>query len=343
MFILILIVTLTSGILLVSLLSFLRVKNGNGIEALSVVIAVRDEPNLKNLIDQLLKQVGEKDEIIVVNDHSQNFPILPEQVQSIFLDQSLSGKKQAIYEGVLRAKNSLILTLDGDVSLPKNYLNYLRNKISSDKDCTVLPIKLKGNGFWNQLSNLELISLNALGLGLANLNIKLLANGANFCFKREHYLETYELHKEIPSGDDSFTLMHAKKVGALFESNNIPISDNDLSFIELLNQRLRWAGKTKRLPLSLGLVFGSLLTLVKLLVLPLIILNFFLWQSISLYYLLLLYWTIDYLFLFLVSLRYGEARNMALIPILITFYPLYLWLMLICMLFMRPTWKGRRL
>lgn len=343
MFILILIVTLTSGILIVSLISFLRIKNGDGVEALSVVIAVRDEPNLKNLIDQLLKQVGEKDEIIVVNDHSQNFPKLPEQVQSISLDQTQSGKKQAIFEGVLRAKNALILTLDGDVSLPKNYLSYLRNKLPTDKDCTVLPVKLSGSGFWNQLSNLELISLNALGLGLANLNIKLLANGANFCFKREHYLETFELHKEIPSGDDSFTLMHANKVGALFEPNNIPVSDNNLNFRELLNQRLRWAGKTKRLPLTFGLVLGRLLTLVKLLVLPLLIFNFFQWQSPSLYYLLLLYWTIDFLFLFLVSLRYREERNMGLIPILITFYPVYLWLMLICMIFMQPTWKGRRL
>lgn len=344
MLILIAIVTfLTIGILLISLYSFLQITKGQGVEALSIVIAVRDEPKLDELIEELLNQVDGKDEIIVVNDHSQDFPTLSERVQLAHLVGEESGKKQAIYKGVRKAKNSQILTIDGDVRLPKNYLKYLKTKLPSNKDCVVLPIKLKGTGVWNKLSNLELISLNALGLGMANLNLRLLANGANFSFRKEHYLNNFERHKEVASGDDSFTLMYAKNVGAIFDSDHIPASHNDLSFLELLNQRLRWAGKTKHLPLTFGLLLGKLLVLMKLMVPVLMLLNILLWHSMPIYYLLLLYWTIDFLFLFLVSFRYGEARDVAYIPILVTFYPLYLWLMLFCMIFMRPTWKGRRI
>jgi cellulose synthase/poly-beta-1,6-N-acetylglucosamine synthase-like glycosyltransferase len=334
---------LATGILVVSLISFFQVKNGSGVEALSIVVAIRNEPNLKNLIERLVAQLAEQDEIIVVNDHSALPLSLPEQVKVINLKGTNMGKKRAVYEGVHAAKNPQILTLDGDVSVPKGYLRYLRNNLPADKDCVVLPLKLKGKGVWNKLSNLELISLNALGIGMANLNQKLLANGANFSFKKEHYLNNFERHKEVASGDDSFTLLYAKNVGAIFDSDNIPSSDNDLNFLELLNQRIRWAGKTKCLPMTKGLFLGQLLSLMKLSIPGLIILNMFLWHSMPIYYLLLLYWAIDFLFLFLVSFRYGEGRNIAYIPVLVTFYPLYLWLMLFCMIFMRPTWKGRKI
>jgi len=328
---------------MISLVSFLQVKGGNGVEALSIVIAVRDEPNIEGLVKELLNQLGEKDEIIVVNDNSQSFPNLPDQAKVIHLREGCFGKKHAIFEGVQASKNAQILTLDGDVSLPKDYIVYLKNNLPTGKDCVVLPIKLQGKGLWNKLSNLELISLNALGLGMAKLNLKLLANGANFSFRKEHYLNKFELHKDISSGDDSFSLMYSNKVGALFNSDKIPVADNNLSFLELLVQRIRWGGKTKKLPLTAGLVLGQLLTLVKLAVPCLIILNICFWQSTPIYYLLLLYWAIDFLFLFLVSFRYGEGRNIGYIPILVTFYPLYLWLMLFCMIFIQPTWKGRKI
>lgn len=326
--------------ILISFFTLKQIKRDKKLN-LSIVIPVRNEENLPLLLADLLPEVQKGDEIIVVNDHSQ-YPVeVPEGVKLINLSISF-GKKQALFEGVRAAKNQMILSLDGDVRIGKSYISYLKNNLPTNVQAVVLPIKLKGKGLFNTLSNLEVIALNTIGIGLSNKNIALLANGANFVFQKEHFLSVFDQHQHISGGDEMFTLLSANKISGLFPSFTIPVANNDLTFEQLFTQRIRWAGKTQQLPFTVGKVLGYFLTIVKLSIPLLLVLNYGWWEETTLHYLFLLYGAIDFLFLFLVCFRYREVKSIPLIPVMVVFYPLYLWLVMVGVLFIQPTWKGRK-
>jgi cellulose synthase/poly-beta-1,6-N-acetylglucosamine synthase-like glycosyltransferase len=68
----------------------------------------------------------------------------------------------------------------------------------------------------------------------------------------------------VSSGDDMFLMIQAKKVGIVAYSANIETAawtDLPAGFGSFISQRVRWAGKTKKMNDKSILLFGSLLTL----------------------------------------------------------------------------------
>ena len=76
--------------------------------------------------------------------------------------------------------------------------------------------------------------------------------GANLIFKRSVFLANIESHRLISSGDDLFLLaetMRSKgEIGLLWSGFVDVVISPVTSMNETVSQRLRWAGKTTKIP-----------------------------------------------------------------------------------------------
>ncbi|HEX2977255.1 MAG TPA: glycosyltransferase, partial [Bacteroidales bacterium] len=99
----------------------------------SVLIAARNEASeIGTCIECFKHQRYPKDrfEVIIINDQSTDATsdIIKEQIKSASINlrqlftSGAGGKKEAIYEGLLNAKGSIILTTDADCRVPETWI-----------------------------------------------------------------------------------------------------------------------------------------------------------------------------------------------------------------------------
>lgn len=109
--------------------------------ALSIVIAVHNERgNLKELFHELLLTIREKDEVIFVNDASNDDTesvlqkICAEEERFTTISLPLhSGQTAALFRGTMAANNDFIVTMDGDLqSDPQDILKLIEAYIPGD-------------------------------------------------------------------------------------------------------------------------------------------------------------------------------------------------------------------
>ena len=91
----------------------------------------------------------------------------------------------AINLGIASASHEVILTLDADVYFESDYLKSLTTLLL-DSDCVILPVRLIApkNNVVQHLDALEFKSLQLATFGMAGIGLPILANGANFLFKK---------------------------------------------------------------------------------------------------------------------------------------------------------------
>lgn len=230
---------------------------------LSLIIAVRNEENiLPELLSSLhrLKYPDLFYEVVFVDDHSEDntYSILKKESElntsfkTIHLGNNKSGKKEAIKEGVFKAKGELCILTDADCRFNPEWLDHLSSfYIASGKPSLIIGLVdyFPAKGVLNDLFRLEFLSLVITGAGLATNRIPVFCNGANLAVKRNDFIELAELNENHASGDDVF-LLHALK------KNNRPIKviKSVESLVEtkppegirdFLQQRIRWASKAK--------------------------------------------------------------------------------------------------
>jgi biofilm PGA synthesis N-glycosyltransferase PgaC len=237
--------------------------NSNPPFFITIIIPFRNEnKNLKNVLSDLFKQSINKHsfEVIAVNDHSTDGS---EQIAGAFSSQfgSLSvielsdnyGKKHAIHKAMQQATGELIVTLDADCRVDETWLScisafYLKYK----PEMIILPvISHTEKGFLQKIFSLEFMSLVASGAGAAGIGRPIMCNGANMAFTRKAYFEFDDPTKiEIPSGDDMFLMMNIKKkypgkVLFLKSQHATAYTHIPESLSEFVNQRARWASKSR--------------------------------------------------------------------------------------------------
>ncbi len=245
--------------------------SGNPSGFISVIIPVRNEAVQ---IPRLLSAIGRQSfssslfEVIVVDDHSTDetrkfieekkwpFKLIALSLEEISKRQGviLSGKKQAISQGIIHATGDIIVTTDADCYMGVDWLRTIDDYFSAGHvQMLAGPVVFDGaNNLFEKMQTIEfaaLIGAGAVALDAGNPNM---CNGANLAFKKQAFeaVGGYEGNLHIPSGDDEFLLqkIHRQFPGQVY-FNTAKVSAVYTSPVKKLstfvNQRRRWASKWK--------------------------------------------------------------------------------------------------
>lgn len=332
---------------------------------ISIVISARnEEATIAECLTQITKQNFSKQhfELILIDDSSDDntYTIALSILEQSGLSYQLikqdihQGKKRNLSEAIQKAKGSIIITSDADVIYRNPYwlLTISRYFKNYSPNMLVMPIDFETqSGFLTQFQITENIALTAITAGYCGIKKPFMCNGANLAFKKSAYdlVSGYQSHIHISSGEDVFLMEEIKKI----DSNSIHyglirefiVKTKALTTVEsLFKQRIRWAYKAKYSSNNLNLFAGFIILAANLLFLALFVA--ILKKSVIIPYLsifMLAKFVFDFLLLFLASNFLGRTK---LIWWLIPFECIY-WLYALIVgtssLFMKPTWKGKKI
>lgn len=234
---------------------------GAAVLGISVVVPARNAAaTLVPLLQDLHAQQHPKDhyEVLVVDDQStdgslavaegmgRNWPGLR------VMPATGEGKKAAIAQGVEAAQHDLLLLTDADARCGPKRLGVLaRHAVREPFDLLLLPVRtVGGKGFWAWLQRKEQAALQGAALGSALNGRPVLANGANLAFRKGAFMRVGGFRGDRwASGDDMFLLQrmrrHRLRVGVLTEPGAAVQVEPAEGWSGFLQQRLRWAGKMR--------------------------------------------------------------------------------------------------
>lgn len=327
---------------------------------ISVVIPFRNEAeNLPKLIAGLLslRPSGRMD-VIGVDDHSEDnslavFENLTDD-RSDFRALALTdekGKKRALAHGINNSSGEYIATMDADVEISPEWLQGVLQKLDAEDGpgMLILPLKISEGqhgsaGFFQMAENL---AIQGLGYGLAAFSLPITCNGANLVFKKAAYNECdgYQSHLNMASGDDVFLMQQMVKK----EMRIIPFFDASVvaevapasSWREVFNQRLRWAGKTGEMNLLATRLVGVVLLFFAT---SLVVAAFAphthwgVWTSV-------LAWKtiVDVVLIKITETTYNLRLNPLKLALVAIGYVIYLPVVSLLSISLKPKWKGRRI
>ena len=225
----------------------------------TVIIACRnEEKTVPDLLQDLSSQVypSELSEIIIVDDNSTDntFKVASSFRQITGLKVIMNnghGKKSAIRTGLEIATGELIITTDADCRVGDCWIRTMTSFYEENKsDMIIGPVQLRSSpGFFGRFQELEFLSLQGITAGTAAAGNPVMCNGANLAFTKETYVKhAYNLHDEIPSGDDIFFLHNLKKdkkmkIMWLSSREAVVTTMPSNSMKSFFSQRTRWISK----------------------------------------------------------------------------------------------------
>jgi cellulose synthase/poly-beta-1,6-N-acetylglucosamine synthase-like glycosyltransferase len=233
--------------------------------SVSVLIACRnEEKNLPSLLSQLDQQnyPSEKTEFILLNDHSEDgtFQILedwkranPERtIQIISLPEDLSGKKAALSLGQSVCKGEFQLYTDADCGLPSHWISdMVIAQQNSGADLICGSVVMEPVSVFQAAQALDFSALIATAAGSLTLGRPSLCNAANYLVSSQALTEANQQRKDhqIASGDDVFLLHTLHSEGRKIAFCRLPMAEvttaSEDDFNTFIQQRIRWAGKSK--------------------------------------------------------------------------------------------------
>lgn len=228
----------------------------------SVIIPFRNESaRIKHLLEDLSRQTYSPIEVILVDDHSEDetvtvilseaekFPQLKERLR-LFQCTTQSGKKAALTLGMAHAQGEIILTTDADCRMKTGWAQTMVSQFVENTMMVTGPVSLSASTFFEDLQQVEFLSLIASGAATLAWARPSMANGANLAFRKAAFesVDGYAGNEHIPSGDDEFLLrkMHQHFPNAiLFCANENAVVRTPASgtLKDFIQQRVRWAGK----------------------------------------------------------------------------------------------------
>jgi biofilm PGA synthesis N-glycosyltransferase PgaC len=262
---------------------------------ISIVIALRnEEENLPQLLNSIEKLVYPSHlvEVVFVDDFSEDNSIslikswmLTSPYPSKCLENlpASMGKKGAQAIGVENASHHIIACTDADCILPSAWLRAINNAFLQESVVLVFgPVSFVGTD--HLMQRIEFNALIASTMAMLKLNWPVMGNGANMAFRRDAYLAEQDKLSAInsPSGDDVFLLHGIAQSGGAIDTLKPDLAlvrtNPQAGFMDLFQQRLRWASKAKYyrspVPILVGmLVFGINAMILYLAIFALISLN----------------------------------------------------------------------
>lgn len=325
---------------------------------ISVIIPFKDEEStIAEVISSVLTQTHRNFEIIAVNDGSvdQSLEIATELIgtpHKIISTVHSNGKKSALNQGIAQAKGEIIVTLDADTLVERDWLRHIDACFSKEETgLVVLPVDFRRSSWLKSFFELEFLSLVGSGIACAQGVRALMANGANLAFRRQAFKDVggYSSHNLYSSGDDQFLLFDIHKsekwqIQTYFSLPLIAHTEPPKNWKAWFNQRIRWGSKASA-PSTIFATGVSWLVFLTCLLMTLSALGSMIWSS-------LVSWTLvafflkgmaDAAFLLLVSSRFKKTFLMLTFPLLALVYPFLLTTSALLSLSVRPQWKGRKI
>lgn len=332
---------------------------------LSVIVPYRNE--LKNL-GRLVTSLKTTDvpgnmeiEIIFVDDQSDDRGEMeiPEVIQGfrvIKLKSAGEGKKAALLTGILQSKSQWILTWDADVTVPDGYFTQLSSvQLLPQIRLVALPVSMRSSTWFQMIEgffSIEFRWLQSVGRYIL-LSGPVLANGANLLFRKNTFMAYTEAGtgQQQASGDDVFLLSFVQKTygtSAAIATGNKCLTVNTqppAGVREGVFQRLRWMRKSTFYGNKISLVlFGVVMYLASILAFIPVIAGITGAEVndkliyISLFFMgLMLVWTLALL------IKYRECKNICAMPLILLFYPVYIFILITIGKWVKLKWKGRRI
>lgn len=251
-----------------------KMPNRAGEEPISVVVAARNEAaRLPILIPDILSALGPNDEFLLVLDRCEDKSeaiaraLLTgrESCSNVLvintMQQSWSGKKWALQQGVIAARNPWLLFTDADCRVSQGWIEAMRAHMQPGCD-VVLGLGMYRHlpGWLNRLIRFETVHTAWLYIGLARLGLPYMGVGRNLALRKATLLQTggYHAHSHRLSGDDDLT------VNALAQAHNTRVCVHPQA-ITWSEPEPTWAAwlhqKRRHLSASGGYRLGSLLLL----------------------------------------------------------------------------------
>lgn len=337
----------------------IRSANQNKLEeGISVLVSFRNEATNLPACLQSLKELNcgsFPHEFIFVDDHSEDASV------EVFHKAQLSnakllqltdntGKKAAITKGVEEAKFAYVITLDADSTVSSAWLQSMLMSASKGEFKAMGGlVKFKENAsFLNKFLNIEMCSLMGITAGGINAGFPVLANGTNFLFRKDAFVAVGGYSGDhFSSGDDVFLLQKiakkfgAKSVGFNSELEALVSTQAPANLRELLQQRVRWAGKSKGYRLfakMLTAFIGFYNILMALMILSALFFPYLLPFVLAMFICKMM---ADAVLTVPVLSRTQQQKLLPYIPLIALIYPFYILLTVLVGLFLKAEWKGR--
>lgn len=317
----------------------------------SIIIAVRnEEDNILNLLHALVLQKYNTSlyQIIIVDDHSEDKTV---ELVEEFIDKNpdhsiqlaqlskinpkLQNKKAAINEGIKLSKNELIVTTDADCIMSENWLCTIAAYYETFQPKIIAaPVLLNGNSFFQQLQQLEFLSLMGATAGAIKIRKPLMCNGANLAYTRKIFdeIDGFESNSNIATGDDTFIMFkiwnkYKNGIHFLKSTDSVVTTNAKGTIADFFHQRTRWASKTNKYKVNHVIRVAYLIVITNLLVMIIAIMAIFKVNFIVLLITLFLAKLICDSLLLTSIARFFQKEHLMRVHILLTsgvFYPIYI-------------------
>ena len=348
-------------LIFISIIGFLKTDKSSEIVELNSFITLiipyrNEEYRIHNLLTSLesQKDISAVSKIIFVDDHSTDLTrekinnwISKQDIkcESLFLDK-YHGKKRAIDLGVQKSPSEFVMIMDADISFKDVFFSSIKKSIDLNYDLYLTAV-VENNGIvWSRILS---YSMSVISIGMANIGIPILANGAGLIFRRKSYNELMPFisNFNISSGDDMFLLnsflSNKRSIKTLYNRNLFIETQGSKDIRDMVERSLRWLGKMKMNGLLTTKLVGLLVIICNLIIIPLILLSIFKFQWLF-FVLLFLKLLPDLLVLITGSFFYKENKLWQYSLPMFLLYPL----ILLLIIFLQATkykvkWKERDL
>jgi glycosyltransferase involved in cell wall biosynthesis len=327
---------------------------------LSVIVPMRNEEiSIGLLLSDINRQIypSRYIEVIVVDDHSDDrscqeaAKFLSDSIRLLSLPEHKSGKKAALLMGIENSHGGVIVTTDADCRVPHTWLSTIASYFEKYSPSLLLsPVCGITNSFFDEIQELEILSLQGSTAGSAGIHHPVMSNGANLSFSKNMYWEICHLYdeKKIHSGDDMFLLHELKRrypnrIHFLKSIQATVFTKLAPDLPSFFRQRKRWTSKARFYTdfdtiITALIVFGINATLLSTIIYGIISGSFF-----PLFVLFFTKSAIDFLFLFRITLFFHQKRLMWWFPIVQSFYFLYICFTVFTAFFSPSLWKNRKI
>lgn len=234
--------------------------------SVSVILPMRnEEQNILTCLASIALQdyPADKFEVLVIDDQSEDRSVdlvkefidaHPEKTIRLINQKQVTGKKAILALGVQRANGKLIVCTDADCTVGEQWLSTLVNYYETYGVAMLAgPVCMDGEkNIFEQMQSLEFISMIGTTASTITLDQPLMCNGANMAFEKDAYmyLGAAKTGSKFASGDDVFLLKQIRhklkeRIGFVKSQAAIVSTKAQPTLKEFINQRIRWASKSK--------------------------------------------------------------------------------------------------
>ncbi len=234
----------------------------------SIVVAVRNEAGtLKELLNDLVQQDYPKGklDITIVSDRStdgtwniiQDYAQLYPTVQGMKIentDPQMTPKKRALTHGIEKTNGEVIISTDGDCSVPAGWIRSMVEAFDDDTGIVVgrSTIDTTKHSFLHYYQGLDFLGIMAANAGVIGWGQGWSGSGQNIAYRRKafEHVNGFQPVAQRLSGDDMYLVQSiSKDFGIKFNTDpaSFVITQPVNTVKEFINQRTRWSSNSRSL------------------------------------------------------------------------------------------------